>query len=79
MAQVQRNAPDASASADTLKGELNQLASSVQQLAADQIGALQHQASAKVNDLEAAIRRNPTQAAAIAAGIGFAIGLILRR
>ena len=83
MAQVQRNAPDAPVSVDTLKAELTHLASTVQQLATDQFGAaagaMQDQATAKVNDLEAAIRRNPTQAAAIAAGIGFAIGLILRR
>ncbi len=86
MAQAQRlpNDPtEPSASIDQLKTELLSLASTVKQLASDQFGdaagAVQDQASAKVNDLEAAIRRNPTQAAAIAAGLGFVVGLILRR
>lgn len=86
MAQTQRlpNDPtDPSASVEQLKTELSSLASTVKQLAADQFGdaagAVQDQAVAKVNDLEAAIRRNPTQAAAIAAGLGLVVGLILRR
>ena len=33
----------------------------------------------KLGDVEAAIRRNPSQAAMIAAGIGFVVGLILSR
>ncbi len=74
---------DPTASIDRLKSELSNLASTVQSLATDQFGsaagAMQDQAAAKVHELEAAIRRNPTQAAAIAAGVGFLIGLILRR
>ena len=74
---------DPAASIDRLKSELSNLASTVQSLATDQFGsaagAMQDQAATKVHELEAAIRRNPTQAAAIAAGVGFVIGLILRR
>jgi ElaB/YqjD/DUF883 family membrane-anchored ribosome-binding protein len=86
MAQAQRipqDPTDPSTSVDQLKSELSNLASTVQRLASEQFGgaagAVQEQATQKVNDLEAAIRRNPTQAAAIAAGVGFLVGLILRR
>ena len=87
MAQPQRFGSERSAqdpaTVDDLKAELSQLASTVQKLATDQFGtaagAMQEQASLKVNDLEAAIRKNPTQAAAVAAGVGFLIGLILTR
>lgn len=87
MAQTQRfsteRASNEPATIDTLKAELSHLASTVQQLATDQFGtaagAVQEKAAGTVNDLEVAIRRNPTQAAAIAAGAGFLLGLILRR
>jgi ElaB/YqjD/DUF883 family membrane-anchored ribosome-binding protein len=36
-------------------------------------------AKEKVSDIEASIRRNPSQAALVAAGIGFVFGLILSR
>lgn len=86
MAQAQRipNDPtDPSTGVEQVKSELANLASTVQKLASEQFGsaagAVQEQAAQKVGDLEAAIRRNPTQAAAIAAGVGFLVGLILRR
>jgi ElaB/YqjD/DUF883 family membrane-anchored ribosome-binding protein len=40
---------------------------------------VQDKAMEKVGDLEATIRRNPTQSALIAAGVGFVLGLILSR
>ena len=40
---------------------------------------VQDKAKEKISDVEAAIRRNPSQAALIAAGIGFVFGLILSR
>jgi ElaB/YqjD/DUF883 family membrane-anchored ribosome-binding protein len=87
MAQPHRLGSERSAqdpvTVDDLKSELSQLASTVQKLAADQFGeaaeAAQQQAANKVSDLEVAIRKNPTQAAAVAAGIGFLIGLVLTR
>ena len=49
----------------------------------EQIGTsvedVQDKAKEKIGDVEAAIRRNPSQAALIAAGIGFVFGLILSR
>ena len=59
------------------------LADSVKRLAAEQIGSsvedVQDKALEKLGEVEAAIRRNPGQATAIAAGIGFVVGLILSR
>jgi ElaB/YqjD/DUF883 family membrane-anchored ribosome-binding protein len=66
-----------------LREDIASLAASVKRLAAEQIGTsvedVQDKAMEKVGDVEAAIRRNPTQAALIAAGIGFVVGLILSR
>lgn len=74
---------DAPVTVDTLKSDIASLASTVQKLAGEQLGTaaeqVQDQAAQKVNDLEAAIRRNPTQAAVVAAGVGFLIGLVLTR
>ncbi len=56
---------------------------SVKRLAAEQIGTsvedVQDKATEKLGDLEAAIRRHPSQSALIAAGIGFVVGLIMAR
>ena len=66
-----------------LRDDIASLAQSVKRLAAEQIGTsvedVQDKAMEKVGDLEATIRRNPTQSALIAAGVGFVLGLILSR
>ena len=66
-----------------LRGDLSGLATTVSSLAKDQIGEtatdLQGAAADKTQDLKAAIRGNPMQAAAIAAGVGFVLGLVLTR
>jgi ElaB/YqjD/DUF883 family membrane-anchored ribosome-binding protein len=66
-----------------LRADIAGLADSVKRLAAEQIGSstadVQDKAIRKLGDVEAAIRRNPSQAAMIAAGIGFVVGLILAR
>jgi ElaB/YqjD/DUF883 family membrane-anchored ribosome-binding protein len=66
-----------------LRDDIASLADSVKRLAAEQIGSgvedVQDKAKEKIGDIEASIRRNPSQAALIAAGIGFALGLILSR
>jgi ElaB/YqjD/DUF883 family membrane-anchored ribosome-binding protein len=66
-----------------LRQDISSLADSVKRLAAEQIGSsvedVQDMAKEKVSDIGASIRRNPSQAALIAAGIGFVFGLILSR
>ena len=53
---------------DALRSDIASLANSVSKLAGE-----------KLVDIETAIRRNPTQAAIIAVGVGFLVGLVLTR
>lgn len=66
-----------------LRQDISSLADSVKRLAAEQIGSsvedVQDKAKEKISEIEASIRRNPSQAAMIAAGIGFVFGIILAR
>ncbi len=66
-----------------LRADISNLAESVKRLAKEQLGAtaveVQDKAKEKLGDLEATIRRNPSQAALFAAGVGFVFGLILSR
>ncbi len=76
-------ASDVGDNVTALREDIASLADSVKRLAAEQIGTsvedVQDKAKEKVGELESAIRRNPSQSALIAAGIGFVIGIILAR
>jgi ElaB/YqjD/DUF883 family membrane-anchored ribosome-binding protein len=76
-------ASDVSDNVAALRADIARLADSVKRLAAEQIGTsvedMQDKAKEKVGDINAAIRRNPSQAVVIAAGMGFVVGLILSR
>jgi ElaB/YqjD/DUF883 family membrane-anchored ribosome-binding protein len=76
-------AADVGDNVQALREDISSLAESVKRLAAEQIGTsvedVQDKAKEKISDVEAAIRRNPSQAALIAAGVGFVFGLILSR
>ena len=79
-----RNAAnDVSEDFTALRDDVARLAESVRKLAADELGAsvedLQMKAGEQITIAERAIRRNPTQAAMIAAGVGFLVGLIMIR
>ena len=80
-----RNTPSTSSAdtVETLKDDLGKLAETVKTLASEQFGSVaenvQVKAATTVTDLETAIRKNPTQAAVVAAGIGFLVGLVLTR
>ena len=83
------NLPNRTAATDVgdnvaaLRADIAGLADSVKRLAAEQLGSsvedVQDKAMEKLGDVEPAIRRNPSQAAMVAAGIGFVVGLILSR
>lgn len=66
-----------------LRSDISKLAESVKSLAAEQLGTsaadIQDKAMEKIGDLEGVIRRNPSQSALIAAGLGLLVGLILVR
>ena len=68
---------------ETLKSDLGKLSETVKAMASEQFGSVaekvQDKAASTVSDLESAIRRNPSQAAVVAAGLGFLIGLIVTR
>jgi ElaB/YqjD/DUF883 family membrane-anchored ribosome-binding protein len=76
-------ASDVGDNVTALREDIANLADSVKRLAAEQIGTsvedVQDKAKEKIGDIETAIRRNPSQSALIAAGIGFVVGLILAR
>lgn len=82
-ASTKSAANDVSDNVTALRDDVANLAASVKRLAAEQIGSsvedVQDKAMEKVGDLETAIRRNPTQSALIAAGVGLVVGLILSR
>ena len=68
---------------ETLKADIGKLSETVKALAGEQFGSVaesvQVKAATTVTDLESAIRKNPSQAAVMAAGFGFLIGLIMTR
>lgn len=68
---------------ETLKADLATLAASVQKLATNEFEHatqnVQDTAGEKVSEIEASIRKNPTQATLIAGGIGFVVGFLLTR
>lgn len=81
--QTRQAASEVGDNVAALRDDIASLAASVKRLAAEQLGTsaeeAQQLAKEKVGDLEAAIRRNPSQSALIAAGVGFVVGLILAR
>ena len=86
MNTTQMRNPSSASSPDTvetLKADLGKLADTVKSLATEQFGSVaenvQVKAATTVTDLETAIRKNPTQAAVVAAGVGFLVGLVLTR
>jgi len=64
---------------DNIRTELQSLASSVGRIANKQIDRAQVRATEVAHEAEAAIRRNPLTAIAIAVGLGFLIGVLTRR
>ena len=68
---------------DALRSDIASLANSVSKLAGEKLGSaasdMQAVTGERLGDIETAIRRNPTQAAMIAVGVGFLAGLILTR
>jgi ElaB/YqjD/DUF883 family membrane-anchored ribosome-binding protein len=76
-------AADVGDNVQALRDDISSLAESVKRLATEQLGSsvgdVQDMAKEKISDIEASIRRNPSQAALVAAGIGFVFGLILSR
>jgi ElaB/YqjD/DUF883 family membrane-anchored ribosome-binding protein len=83
MASSRTSSPDPTDNYENLKSDIANLSTSVKKLATEQVGSAvegaQDQVKQKLGDIEASIRKNPTQAALIAAGVGFLVGLVITR
>jgi ElaB/YqjD/DUF883 family membrane-anchored ribosome-binding protein len=70
---------DLSAELQAIRADIQNLASTVRRIAKDELSQAQASAAESAKQAEDAIRRNPLQAVAIAAGLGFLLGVITRR
>jgi ElaB/YqjD/DUF883 family membrane-anchored ribosome-binding protein len=62
-----------------LREDLKWLADDVKRLGSHQLEGMQGAANAAIEEVEAAVRRNPLAAVAIALGAGFLYGVLSRR
>ena len=74
-----RDAEELANQIDTIRADLQNLTSTVGRIAKGQVNRAQDKAMETANEAEEAIRRNPLQAVAIAAGLGFLFGVFTRR
>lgn len=74
---------DVKESYENLRADVADLTSSVKKLADSELGgavsSAKEMAEKNIGQLESTIRKNPTQAALVAAGIGFLVGLVVTR
>ncbi len=74
-----RDADDLTNQIDAIRSDLQNLTATVGRIANKQINRAQDKAMETAYEAEEAIRRNPLQAIAIAAGLGFLFGVFTRR
>ena len=74
-----RDAEDLADQIDAIRGDLQNLTSTVSRIAGKQLNRAQDKAIETASEAEDAIRRNPIQAVAIAAGVGLLLGILTRR
>lgn len=74
---------DVKDSYETMRSDIAELANSVKKLAGTEFGGMvegaQEQAELRLSQVEKSIREKPAQAAMIAAGVGFLVGLLIVR
>lgn len=78
-AETGRDADDLANQIDAIRADVQNLTSTVGRIANKQINRAQDKAMETAYEAEEAIRRNPLQAVAIAAGLGFLFGVFTRR
>jgi ElaB/YqjD/DUF883 family membrane-anchored ribosome-binding protein len=76
---MSRDTEDLAAQMDAIRADLQNLTSTVSRIANKQMSRAQDKAIETAQEAEDAIRRNPLQAVAIAAGLGFLFGVFTRR
>lgn len=76
---VKRDAEDVAKQLDAIRADVQNLTSTVKNIAAKQMNRAQDKAVEAAHDAEEAIKQNPLMAVAIAAGLGFLFGVFTRR
>jgi ElaB/YqjD/DUF883 family membrane-anchored ribosome-binding protein len=74
-----RDSEDLAAQIDAIRADMQNLTSTVSRIAGKQMNRAQGKAMETAQEAEEAIKRNPLQAIAIAAGLGFLFGVFTRR
>ncbi len=74
-----RDAEDLAQQIDAIRGDIQNLTSTVSRIAGKQLNRAQDKAMETASEAEDVIRKNPLQAVAIAAGIGLLLGILTRR
>ena len=74
-----RDTADLAAQLDAIRADMQTLTSTVSRIAGKQMNRAQGKAMETAQEAEDAIKRNPLQAVAIAAGLGFLFGVFTRR
>lgn len=64
---------------EAIRADMQNLTSTVSRIANTQMGRAQEKAKETAEEAQEAIKRNPLQAVAIAAGLGFLFGVFTRR
>jgi len=74
-----RDTEDLAAQMEAIRADMQNLTSTVSRIAGKQMNRAQGKAKETAQEAEDAIKRNPLQAVAIAAGLGFLFGVFTRR
>jgi len=74
-----RDTEDLAAQIDAIRADMQNLTSTVSRIAGKQMNRAQGKAMETAQQAEEAIKSNPLQAVAIAAGLGFLFGVFTRR
>jgi ElaB/YqjD/DUF883 family membrane-anchored ribosome-binding protein len=74
-----RETEDLAAQIDAIRADMQNLTSTMSRIAGKQMNRAQGKAKETAREAEDAIKRNPLQAVAIAAGLGFLFGVFTRR
>jgi ElaB/YqjD/DUF883 family membrane-anchored ribosome-binding protein len=74
-----KSTDDINAQIEAIRADMQNLTSTVSRIAGKQMNRAQDKAMETKQDAEEAIKRNPLQAVAIAAGLGFLFGVFTRR
>ena len=74
-----RDTEDLAKQIDAIRADMQNLTSTVSKIANKQMSRAQDKAMETAQEAEEVIKRNPLQAVAIAAGLGFLFGVFTRR